>query len=280
MYNFSIGAIMDSFRMDERKTIETASKLGIKGLQMYATNNEHSPEQMTKERCRELINIMEANGLVFSALCGDFRRGFQNICRDDGSMDKLKRILYLAKELGTDIVTTHIGVIPEDSSLPKYKIMQEACGELALYAESIGAKLAIETGAERAVILKRFLDGIASKGVAVNYDPATLVMITGDDPVEAIYTLRDYIVHTHARDGIKLKESDPEIIYGIEESEMMKGKYFVEVPLGMGKVPFDNYLMALNEIGYDGFLTIEREVGQNPAADIALAVDFLKTKVI
>ena len=61
---------------------------------------------------------------------------------------------------------------------------------------------------------------------------------------------------------------------------MMKGKYFVEVPLGMGKVPFDNYLVALNEIGYDGFLTIEREVGQNPAADIALAVDFLKTKVI
>ena len=279
MYNFSIGAIMDSFRLNERKAIETAAKLGIKGLQMYATNGEHSPKNMTNSRCRELLDIMASNGLVFSALCGDFGKGYKNLERDTGTVEEIKRILYLAKELGTDVVTTHIGVIPEDPNHPRYKIMQETYGELAEYASTIGAKLAIETGAEKAAVLKGFLDSIGSSGSAVNFDPADLIMISNDDPVEAVYTLKDYIVHTHAKDGIKLKDVDPEVVYSIEESELRKEKYFIEVPLGMGKVPFAEYLKALSDIGYNGFLTIEREVGVNPAADIALAVEFLKSKI-
>lgn len=47
------------------------------------------------------------------------------------------------------------------------------------------------------------------------------------------------------------------------------------MPLGQGGVDFDGYMKALEDIGYTGFLTIEREVGENPAADIALAVEFL-----
>ena len=44
-------------------------------------------------------------------------------------------------------------------------------------------------------------------------------------------------------------------------------------------IDVDNYLKALDEIGYKGFLTIEREVGDNPAADIALAAEFLRSKI-
>ena len=53
-------------------------------------------------------------------------------------------------------------------------------------------------------------------------------------------------------------------------------KYFEEVPLGTGSVDFSVYLKALEDIGYKGFLTIEREVGDNPEADIKTAVDFLR----
>ena len=41
----------------------------------------------------------------------------------------------------------------------------------------------------------------------------------------------------------------------------------------------DVYKRQLQEIGYHGFLTIEREVGENPAADIGMAVDFLRSKI-
>ena len=41
----------------------------------------------------------------------------------------------------------------------------------------------------------------------------------------------------------------------------------------------DNYLKALEDIGYRGFLTIEREVGEHPEKDIAAAVVVLKNVI-
>jgi sugar phosphate isomerase/epimerase len=41
-------------------------------------------------------------------------------------------------------------------------------------------------------------------------------------------------------------------------------------------VDWKRYLKALKEEGFDGYLTIEREVGENPEQDIKIAVDFLK----
>ena len=100
-------------------------------------------------------------------------------------------------------------------------------------------------------------------------------MVTGDDPVQAVYNLKDYIVHTHAKDGRKRLDKDPEIIYGVVESEMLTDPAFIELPLGTGDVDFPAYLKALEDIGYKGFLTIEREVGEQPVKDIQTAIDFL-----
>ncbi len=52
-----------------------------------------------------------------------------------------------------------------------------------------------------------------------------------------------------------------------------------ELPLGQGDVKWDEYLSALEQVGYKGFLTIEREVGDDPAKDIAAAVTFLRAKI-
>ena len=104
-------------------------------------------------------------------------------------------------------------------------------------------------------------------------------MVTGDDPVQAVYTLKDYIVHTHAKDGRRLHYVDPEVLYGMVESEMLADNSYIELPLGQGDVDFPNYLKALDAIGYTGFLTIEREVGEDPQADIALAVRFLQEQL-
>lgn len=151
--------------------------------------------------------------------------------------------------------------------------MQEACFELSRYADQIQAHFAIETGPETSAVLKRFLDGLHSTGVAVNLDPANLVMVAGDDPVAAVYHLKDYIVHSHAKDGIMLQRTNPEYVYGVlPKPEDLKGvQLYREVAMGEGSVDFRAYLHALEDIGYRGFLTIEREVGPDPAADILKA---------
>ena len=118
------------------------------------------------------------------------------------------RVLELALNLDCRVVTTHIGVIPEDTSSETYRVLQEACGQLGDYAERAGGYFAIEPGPEPAARLKRFLDGLGGKGMAVNLDPANLVMVTGDDPVEAVRVLGDYIVHTLSLIHIFLSEQE------------------------------------------------------------------------
>ena len=175
---------------------------------------------------------------------------------------------------GNEIYDGHTGVI---RGIEEIRYLRRAAGsELAAYADSLQAHFAIETGPEKAATLKGFLDGLRSTGVAVNLDPANFVMVTGDDPVQAVYTLKDYIVHTHAKDGRRLHYVEPEVLYGMVESEMLQDASFIELPLGQGDVDFPNYLKALHDIGFQGFLTIEREVGDDPEADIGLAVRFLQ----
>ncbi len=277
MYNFPIGVLTESFKLDIASALKKAKDLGLEGVQIHATKDETAFDVLTPQKTKEILDMVKSNGLKVSALCGDLGVGFVYPEKNSDLIEKSKRILELAKELETNIVTTHIGVVPTDKNHPRYKIMQDACGELSQYADKLSAHFAVETGPERAIVLKEFLDSLNSKGVAVNLDPANFVMVTGDDPTEAVYTLKDYIVHTHAKDGIRLFEADPEIVYKMEESEMLLDTSFEELPLGTGGVNFKTYLKALEDIGYRGFLTIEREVGDTPEKDIILARDYLKS---
>ncbi len=280
MYKFPIGAITDSFKLPFPEAVKKAAALGAKGVQTYCTKGEFAPENMNDAKIKEMLGIMNGSGLVFSAICGDLGHGFIDREANKENVEKSKRIMELAKKLNCNIVTTHIGVVPNNANHERYKIMQEACYTLAEFAKSMDAHFAVETGPEVATTLKNFLDSLGSDGVAVNLDPANLVMVTGDDPVEAVYTLKDYIVHTHAKDGVKLKESNPEYIYRAVHpipEEYMNGGFFEEVPLGTGSVPFERYLKALDDIGYKGFLTIERECGETPEKDIGIAADFLNS---
>ncbi len=279
MYNFPIGVILDSFRTDIPTALKKAAGVGAQGLQVYATTGEMSPEVLVGAKRAEFKKMVADNGLAISALCGDLGKGFGNPNLNPELVEKSKRILDLAVELGTNVVTTHIGVVPTDPRHPRYAIMQDACGQLAEYADSLNAHFAIETGPETAMTLCHFLDGLHSTGVAVNLDPANFIMVTGDDPVRAVYTLKNYIVHTHAKDGLQFYAEDPIVVYSGHSAEdvIVTSAAFEEMPLGKGAVDYPRYLKALEDIGYKGYLTIEREVGDNPEADIKMAVDFLKS---
>ena len=277
MFSFPIGVMLESFRLPLDQALACAQKIGARGIQVYAVRGPVTPETMDAQARRDFLAKVKDHGLVISALCGDLGHGFGKAELNPSLIERSKRILDLAKDLETDIVTTHIGVVPGESTHPRYAVMQDACGELAAYADTLGAHFAIETGPETSLVLKGFLDSLHSTGVAVNLDPANLVMVTGDDPVKAVHNLKDYIVHTHAKDGRKLDNRDPEVIYGLRPGDpLVTSPAFIELALGDGDVPFPAYLKALEEIGYKGFLTIEREVGDNPTADIEKAVSFLR----
>ncbi|MCZ8523190.1 MULTISPECIES: sugar phosphate isomerase/epimerase family protein [Paenibacillus] len=283
-----IGVIVDSFGVGVREGLKKAREVGAEGVQIYAVSGEMDPANLPPEARRELKSYIASLGLEISALCGDLAgHGFQDGAANPAKVEKSKRILDLALDLGVNVVTTHIGIVPHDEKDGAvYHSMQSACEELGQYAAGCGAYFAIETGPEPAAHLKAFLDTMSTKGVSVNFDPANMVMVTGDDPVQGVRLLKDYIVHTHVKDGIRYREVDPRQVYGALGYEGMEhekiaemvasGEFFREVPLGEGRVPFDAYFAALQEIGYRGYLTIEREVGSQPEADIRRAVEFIR----
>lgn len=270
-----IGVITDCFKKPLAESIKLAGQLGFDGVQIYATTGEFSPSVLSAERKAEIKELLKENNLVISALCGDMGGfGFQIEEDNPERVAKTKAIIDLAYEFGVSVITTHIGVIPSDKTEPRYKVMLDALTECGKYAESKGVTLAIETGPETAKTLLSFLEDIPA-GVGVNLDPANFVMVTGQDPVEAVNMLGKYIVHTHVKDGVMLKKSDPKIIYdhfatgGIEALNV--ADFFLETPLGEGDVDFPQYLAALKAANFDGFLTVERETGKDVVADITLA---------
>ena len=275
--DFKIGVIVNSFRLGVIEGIKKAAEVGADGIQIYATRGEMAPDNLTPAKRRELLDMIKSYGLTISALVGDF--GHPGFCDPSLNPQRIidsKKVLDLAKDLQTNVVTTHIGAVPDDDTCDRWKIMQEACEKLGEYGDNIEAYFAIETGPEPAVLLKKFLDSMKSNGVRVNFDPANLVMVVGDIAKEAVGVLGDYIVHTHAKDGIMLNRTDREIIYGLAPRPKDMPPAFKEVPLGEGDVNFPEYLKALAATGFKGFLTIEREVGPDPEGDIRKAVSFLK----
>ncbi len=279
-----IGVMVDSFRVGLEAGIAKAVEVGAQGVQIYAVQGEMAPENLSAARRSEIRRSIEDRGLVVSALCGDLGgHGFALPEEHPWRIEKSKRILDLAVDLGTIVVTTHIGVIPRNPAHPRWSILQAACEEIGAYGDARGVRFAIETGPEPADVLARFLGSLATRSVQVNLDPANLAMVTGDDPVKAVRTLAKHIVHTHAKDGLRLRAVDPETVYDAfatgSASGHEIGTWFREVPLGEGAVDFDAYLAALESIGYEGFLTIEREVGDDPERDIREAVGFLETRL-
>lgn len=280
MYQFPIGVVLDCFPGSLKERLSLAEKLGLKGVQVYGIEGEISPEMTVSARA-EFKKELADRGLTLSAVCGDLGHGFFDPEHNKENIERSKRILELAKELGTDVVTTHIGVVPKDPSHPRYGIMQDACGQLAEYANQLGSHFAIETGPEPADVLRKFLDTLPSDGVGVNLDPANLHMCFNCDAAEAVRILKPYIVHTHAKDGVYKKFCDSEIMYGILPlpADYQEEDYCEEVPLGQGGINWKEYLSALDGIGYRGFLTIERETGDDPAGDIRMAADFLRAQM-
>lgn len=275
MKQYKIGVMLESFRLPFAESLRVAKEIGADALQigLFALD-------MSDSQRKEALDMIKSHGLCVSAVCGDLGgHGFTIDADNAAKIETSKRIMEMALAFETNVVTTHIGVIPADKG-GCYGVLTDACTALGKIGEEFGARFAIETGPESPEVLGAFLDQLPTKGIGVNYDPANLVMVTGVDPIKGVQTLGDKIVHTHAKDGVMLKQTDPAVIYGyfadggIEDLRMED--YFKELPLGQGKVDVPAWIAALSAIDYNGYVTIEREVGANPVGDISMAVSYLR----
>lgn len=167
----------------------------------------------------------------------------------------------LAKQLGLAKISTHVGFIPASSD-QGYARMVDRVNEAAKICGDQGAMLLMETGQEGATELLQFLNDVPSRNVAINFDPANMVLYGAGDPLEAISILGRHIAHVHIKDA--------------KHSENPGSVWGEEVPFGSGEVPPGDFIGALHEAGYTGPLVIEREAGTDRIGDVQFAIETLR----
>lgn len=270
-----ISVMCGSFRKGFEGGIAAAKALGAAGVQVYAGEVvDDFSKPICAEKAKAARKTVDEAGLVISAVCVELGGFACDAAEVPGRIAKTKRMIELAEAMEIKTVTAHIGHIPNDKADEKYIQIKAALTEIGAFCESKGMVFAVETGPEKAPVLKMMLEDVASAGLGVNLDPANLVMCSDDDPVEAVKLLAPYIRHCHAKDGICLTRAQHK-----PWPDAQPGQPWIEVPLGSGEVPFPEWIAALKSIGFDGYLAIERECGDDPAKDIATAMAFLKTQI-
>lgn len=265
-----IGVMLESFHTDIESAIKKSAEVGADGIQFYGAMGALDCDKLSFTEKKIFQQKLLDSHLEVSAICGELGgHGFSKKEDNKDRVAKTSRVMKWAKELNCSVVTTHIGVIPKEICEQR-KNIADACKYLNEEAEKLNVYLAIETGSEKVQTLCDFLSEINCNRIAVNYDPANLVMVTGDDPILGVYILKDKIVHTHVKDGIMKKQTDPSTIYnyfaegGIEDLRL--SDYFEETTLLQGSVNIPEWLSSLNAIHYEGYLTLEREtLGQDQA---------------
>jgi L-ribulose-5-phosphate 3-epimerase len=175
----------------------------------------------------------------------------------------LKQAADFARMLGVPSITTHVGFLPENLSDPAYLAIVQALRDIALHCQSNGRQFWFETGQETPVTLLRTIQDVGLPNLGVNLDPANLLMYGKANPVDALDILGPYVRDVHAKDG---------------EYPTGGRTLGVEKPLGQGRVNFPLLLARLKGLGYEGALTIEREIrGPQQMADIRAGKAFLES---
>ncbi|MGN1026471.1 MAG: sugar phosphate isomerase/epimerase family protein [Faecousia sp.] len=176
----------------------------------------------------------------------------QNLC--DGA--------DFARELGITDVITHMGFIPENPNDPDFLPFCDAVRQVAQHLKKNHQWLLFETGQETPVAMLRCFEVVGTDNLGVNLDTANLILYGKANPVDALDVFGHYVRNLHAKDGC----------YPTNGHDLG-----VETRLGDGKVDFPALFKKLHALGYDGAVTIEREIdGAQQDADILHARNYLE----
>jgi len=164
-------------------------------------------------------------------------------------------------KLGVKYLSMHAGFVDETDAAYAKKFY-ERIRSLADTAGEDNIILLLETGQETAEELRNFMEELDHPAIGVNFDPANMILYDKGNPIEAVKVLAPWIKHIHIKDATRTKQP---------------GTWGAEVPWGDGEVQPEAFLNALEEIGFDGTLAIEREAGDDRFADVMLAAERLKS---
>lgn len=253
-----IGIVAESTGLPVRKAIAEAARMGAAGVQVDATGD-LSPDRLGESGRREFRNLLRSFDQELAALNVPLRRGLDTGADLQPRIEHVRKAMQLAFDLGARKVVVPCPKVPDDAATPRAQTLREALLALGPFGDRMGTVLALEIGFDPAEKVKAYLSGYDTGSLKVTYDPANM-LLHGHDPLANLSQLQGWVAHVHARDA-----RSAGISRGLQE-----------VPVGAGDVDWLAFTATLQVLGFDGFLTVEREQGENKLADVANGVKFLR----
>ena len=259
---------------DLAKKFEDMVAQGFDNCQLLSWN----PADWTPENAKTIHALTKRHGITISAFwCGwegpsvwNFYEGPQTLglvppAYRDMRIKNLCDGADFAKLLGVQNVVTHMGFIPENPNDPAFLPFCDAVRAVAEHCKNNGQHLLFETGQETPVTMLRCFEQVGTDNLGVNLDTANLILYGKANPVDALDVFGSYVMNLHAKDGL----------YPTNGHDLG-----AETPIGQGKVDFPALFRKLHDLGYDGFVTIEREIsGEQQTRDILAARAYLQSVI-
>lgn len=266
-----IGTCIDFKRETLEQKIKDLKKFGFDNFQLLSWE----PKLWTDENAEFIKQIIEKYDVEISAFwCGWEGPASWNFY--DGQLTlglvpleyRQMRINNLisgadfAKKIGVTDVITHMGFIPENPNDPNFASLCVAIRTVARHLKSNGQYLLFETGQETPVTMLRCFEKVGTDNLGINLDTANLILYGKANPVDSLDVFGKYVRNIHAKDGL----------YPTNGHDLGK-----ETRLGDGKVDFKSFFIKLKELGYDSYVTIEREIdSEKQIEDIKYAKRYLE----
>jgi sugar phosphate isomerase/epimerase len=257
--------------------LEVAQELGVPTVQIHGPHKANR----TPAAAQNFLKKCERAGIsvtaVFGGFDGESYADIPTTARTVGlvpestraaRLQEMKEIADFAKVLGCGTVALHIGFVPPDRKSPGYRSLLDTTRNLLDHLAKNSQQLNLETGQESADHLLEFMGDVERDNLYINFDPANMILYGTGNPIEALEKVGRYVRSVHCKDAKWAAPGD----HG--------KKWGSEVPLGEGDVGMETYLRTLQRLGYEGPLTIEREIAHDPQrqkTDIGHAVRLLES---
>ena len=254
--------------------LDVAHELEIPTIQIHAPHRGNRNQETADEILARLAKYGISITAVFGGFEGESYESIPKVVETVGlvpeetrseRLKEMKEISDFAQMLGCEVIALHLGFVPHDPSDEVYQDVIDVTRDLCSYAAKHGQSLHLETGQETAEALVQFIEDSGCPNLYVNFDPANMILYGAGDPLEAVKLLGDRIQSVHCKDA--------------KWSDAPGRSWGEETKLGDGDVNMKAYLEALQAVGYEGPLTIEREIPQEPErqkSEIGHAVELLK----
>ena len=253
-----IGVSLASLRQPLRMAVQTARRLGASAVELEA-QGDLRPSQMTDTALRQLRKVLSDADLKVCAIHFPTRRGFNNIDGLDRRISATKDVMRMAYQLRAPLVVNRIGQVPEETGGPGWELLMETLHDLAAHGDRVGATFAARTGSEDGATLANLLAALPEGAIGVDFDPASLI-INNHSATESLQALGHYVHQLRARDGVR---------------DLAQGRG-VETPLGRGTADFPALIGLLEDFGFRGYYTVDREDARDPIPETQNAVQFLR----